>query len=409
MLLILVIFIGSQYFWFRQVRALGIKLLPSGALRRWLGVLGGIIYLAVLTYNLPSLENSTEPTRLTFRAALLQAPFRWWVFASVLGFLAVVIFRIFERLARAAYAGYARLFLRSNPDRPVLLSPERRRFLEKTAVTVSTVPFVASAYGLLYERTDIETTHHRVKLKRLPKAFDGFRLAQLSDIHIGPFMPADEIRRCVLMVNQLKPDLVALTGDFITWDATTEGAVVEALSALRAPFGVFGCLGNHERWADVQDSLTRLFAAQGVRILRHAHAPIESGGEQLNLIGVDYQTSRRFGPPGDRIVSKYLEGVAALMLPDTANILLSHNPNSFDRAAELGIDLSLAGHTHGGQVTLEFISPHLSPSRLITSYVRGWFQKGESLLYVNRGLGTIGVPIRIDAPPEITLLELKCG
>ena len=98
-------------------------------------------------------------------------------------------------------------------------------------MAVSAAPFVASAYGLLYERTAIEVTHQRIKLRRLPKAFDGFRLAQLSDIHIGPFMPADEIRRCVLMVNQLKPDLVALTGDFIAWDASTEGAVVEALGA----------------------------------------------------------------------------------------------------------------------------------------------------------------------------------
>jgi predicted MPP superfamily phosphohydrolase len=403
------IFIASQYFWLQQVGALGTKLLPSGALRRWLGRLAGMVYLVVLAYNLPWLESPGEPTRLTLRAAFLQAPFRWWVLASLLGFLAVVIFNILDRLARAVYAGYARLFLPSNPGRRGLLSPERRRFLEKTAVAVSAAPFVASAYGLLYERTDIETTHQRVKLRRLPKAFDGFRVAQLSDIHIGPFMSADEIRRCVRMVNQLKPDLVALTGDFITWDASTEGALVEALDGLQAPFGVLGCLGNHERWADTEDSLTRLFTARGVKILRHEHARLESGGEQLNLIGVDYQTRRRFGPPGDRIVGQYLEGVQALMLPDTLNILLSHNPNTFDRAAELGIDLSLAGHTHGGQVTLEFISPHLSPSRLITPYARGWFQIGESRLYVNRGIGTIGVPIRIDSPPEITLLELKRG
>jgi predicted MPP superfamily phosphohydrolase len=406
---IFLIFIASQYFWFRQVRALGTKLLPSGAVRCWLGRLGGILYLVVLAYNLPWLEDPTEPTHLTLRAAFLQAPFRWWIFGSLLGFLAIVIFKIFDRLARAAYAGYARLFLRSNPDRPALLSPERRRFLEKTALAVGAAPFVASGYGLLYERTDIEITHQHIKLRRLPKAFDGFRVAQLSDIHIGPFMPADEIRRCVVMVNQLKPDLVALTGDFITWDASTEGAIVEVLGGLRAPFGVFGSLGNHERWADVENSLPRLFAAQGVKILRHEHARLESGGEQLNLIGVDYETRRRFGPPGDGIVGQYLEGVRALMLPDTANILLSHNPNTFDRAAELGIDLSLAGHTHGGQVTLEFLSPYLSPSRLITPYARGWFQKGDSQLYVNRGIGTIGVPIRIDSPPEITLFELKRG
>ena len=109
---------------------------------------------------------------------------------------------------------------------------------------------------------------------------------------------------------------------------------------------------------------------------------------------------------GENVVREYLEGVDKLIAPDTANILLSHNPNTFDRAAELGIDLSLAGHTHGGQVTLEFVSPALSPSRLITQYVRGWFEKQGSQLYVNRGIGTIGVPIRFDAPPEVTLFEL---
>ena len=246
-------------------------------------------------------------------------------------------------------------------------------------------------------------------LPRLPKAFDGFRIAQLSDIHIGPFMPVEDIRKYVAMVNPLKPDLVALTGDFVTWEASPQGAVVDALSGLKAPFGVFGCLGNHERWAGAEDSITRLFAARGIRILRQENAAIESGGERLNLIGVDYQTRARFGPPRDGIVNEYLDGVESLMLPDTINILLSHNPNTFDRAAELGIDLSLAGHTHGGQVTLEYISPDLSPARLITPYVRGWFKKGDSQLYVNRGIGTIFSPVRFGSPPEITLYELKRG
>jgi hypothetical protein len=262
---------------------------------------------------------------------------------------------------------------------------------------------------MLYERTDVEVTRQRVMLARLPRAFDGFRIAQLSDLHIGPFTTSEDIRKCVAIVNQMKPHLVALTGDFVTWDAHTQGPVVAALSGLEAPWGIFGCLGNHELWCNVEHSITRLFAAKDVKILRREHAVIESGGERLNLIGVDYQTRTRFGPPGDGIVAQYLEGVEPLILPDTANILLSHNPNTFDRAAELGIDLSLAGHTHGGQVTLEFISPDLSPSRLITSYVRGWFQKGTSHLYVNRGIGTIFVPIRFDCPPEITLYELKRG
>ena len=140
--------------------------------------------------------------------------------------------------------------------------------------------------------------------------------------------------------------------------------------------------------------------------MRSEQAWIKSGNEVINLLGVDYQSRSPMGPRGQRLVREYLLGVDRLMAPGTANILLSHNPNTFDRAAEYGIDLSLAGHTHGGQVTLEFISPDLSPSRLITPYVRGWFEKPGGQLYVNRGIGTIGVPIRFDAPPEITIFEL---
>ena len=108
----------------------------------------------------------------------------------------------------------------------------------------------------------------------------------------------------------------------------------------------------------------------------------------------------------DGKVRRYLQGIEPLVRRDTVNILMTHNPNAFDRAAELGIELSLAGHTHGGQVTLEFISPDISPSRLVTPYVVGWFSKPGGRLYVNRGIGTIGVPMRIGAPPEITVYEL---
>ena len=181
---------------------------------------------------------------------------------------------------------------------------------------------------------------------------------------------------------------------------------MSALAGLTAPFGVFGCLGNHEIYADAEDSITRLFSARGIRILRRERTPLQLNGETLNLIGVDFQSIRGMPRYHVGLVPRYLEGVPPLILPDTVNILLSHNPNTFDRAAELGIDLSLAGHTHGGQISLEFIHPSLSPSRLITRYIKGWFQKGEAQLYVNRCIGTILAPIRFAAPPEITVLEL---
>lgn len=415
---VMAIFIASQLFWFRRVGELGARFISSEKWRRALRAAGTVVFLFLFAYNFAWVQRAPEPTTLTLTAALLQAPFRWWMVSSLLGFGFVVIFWVADRLVRSlrwcyrAIAGAAATMTRKGELQPAAdppadpPSPSRRRFLEQAAIAVSATPFAAAGYGLLFGRTDLEITNQRIRLPRLPKAFHSFRLAQLSDIHIGPFMTAEDVRRYVGVTNQLKPDAVALTGDFITWDPATQAAVVEALSGLKAPFGVFGCLGNHEAWYEVEDSITRMFAARGIRILRREREVLETSGERLNLIGVDFQTRRPMGPPGARFVGHYLEGVDRLMLPDTANILLSHNPNTFDRAAELGIDLSLAGHTHGGQVTLEFIHPSLSPSRLITDYVRGWFQKGSSQLYVNSGIGTMFAPIRVGSPPEITVVEL---
>ncbi|MGD0010219.1 MAG: metallophosphoesterase [Terriglobia bacterium] len=404
---VVLILIASQIFWVRQIRKWGRPLIPGATWRRRVSIAGLVFYLLLLFYNFLGGERSAEPTHLTLRAALLEAPFGWWVICSLGGFLIAIPLGLVDRIASAARWVYQRVVQagRAMPL-PSPVSLARRRFLEKTALVMTTAPFVAGAYGMFYERLNLEVSHRRIKIPRLPSVFEGFRIAQLSDIHIGPFMSAEEIRRYVGIANGLKPELVALTGDFVTWDPSTQSAVVEALAGSKAPFGVYGCLGNHEMWTKVEDSITRLFARRGIRILRGERALIRSGGDVINLLGVDYQTRSPMGPRGQRLVREYLQGVDRLMAPGTPNILLSHNPNTFDRAAALGIDLSLAGHTHGGQVTLEFVHPDLSPSRLITPYVRGWFGKPGGQLYVNRGIGTIGVPIRFGAPPEITLYEL---
>jgi len=442
---VLLIILASQIFWVGQVRSWVMSLIPSSVWRRRIVLAVLAAYVLLLSYDLlPSLirtafdrlsvvrrapgltrltaddvlhqahfwnwirgARSPEPTHLTFRAAFLQAPLQWWVFCSLSGFLIAVLFGLADRIARTTrwlYHKVARAGQAAPMPNPVSLA--RRRFLERSALAVATAPFVAGAYGMFYERLNLEISHRRIKIPRLPRAFEGFRIAHLSDFHIGPFMTGEEIRRYVGIANGLKPDLAALTGDFVTWDASTQYEVVDALAGVKAPFGVYGSLGNHEMWAGVENSITRLFALRGIRILRDEQAWIKCGGEAINLLGVDYQSRSPMGPRGQRLVREYLEGVDRLMAPGTANVLLSHNPNTFDRAAEYGIDLSLAGHTHGGQVTLEFISPDLSPSRLITPYVRGWFEKAGGQLYVNRGIGTIGVPIRFDAPPEITVFEL---
>jgi predicted MPP superfamily phosphohydrolase len=355
---------------------------------------------------------------LALRHVLFEAPFWWWFVGSWVGFGLVILFWTVDRAGRAAAwvypkahnaaAGHAAA---SMPDAIALdpPSPARRRFLEQSAVAVSAVPFVAAAYGLLYGRLDVEVTRPRIALARLPKAFEGFRIVQLSDFHISPFMTANEIRRCVTIATGLKADLVVLTGDYVADDAAAEGEVVQALAGLRAPYGVFGCLGNHEIYTETEDSITRLFAAVGIRILRQARTSIQSHGEVLNLIGVDYQQLRFSRDHDGHVVDRYLEGSETLVMPDMVNILLSHNPNSFDRAAELGIDLTLAGHSHGGQLALSFINRGLTLVRPETRYVSGRYEKRGSQLYVNRGIGTTGPPIRLGARPEITVLELVRG
>jgi uncharacterized protein len=402
---VLLLFLGGQVYFLWQACALILRRIrrPAARAAAVTAVLG--LYGALLAVNLMSSGRSNPtPTHMTLRDALISAPFLWWIFTSTLAFFVVILVWLVRWMARAAHAAVLRVAAPAPEEAPRL--PERRQFLEGVATAAVASPFVAGAYGLLWGRLNLEVTKQPVRLAKLPRAFHGFRIAQLSDIHVGPFMSEDEIRKYVRIANELRPDLVVLTGDFVTWDASTVPAVVNALSGLKAPMGVYGSLGNHDAWAGAEDLLAEVFGRAGIRILRQERTAITSGKESFNLMGLDFTNSRSMSVGGWHLSSRKLEGVESLMAPDTANVLLSHNPDSFDRAAAVGIDLSLAGHTHGGQLALEFISPEIAPSRLVTPYVAGLFQRPGGQLYVNRGIGTIAAPMRVGAPPEITVFEL---
>ncbi|MGH9444501.1 MAG: metallophosphoesterase [Terriglobia bacterium] len=415
-----VIYLASQIFWIAEFRQWSQRLIKSRSLRIWLGIAGGIFYALLYVYAVWNLRRTPSPVRLTAGDALLQGPFQWWVFSSVLGFLIYLV----VRAAGLVWNGLARILQRSRASgktmpktervggteiahSPEIVRPDRRLFFRKAATALGVVPFAAGAYGILYERLDLKISHQRITIPRLPPPFEGFSILQLSDLHIGPFMTKQAIQKVAAISNNLKPDLTVLTGDFVTYDPSTQYAVVDALSGIRAPFGVFGCLGNHEIYTRTEASITALFAARGFRMLRQERTLIRAGSGAVNLIGVDFQTQARYavGHPG--YVRQYLQGVDKLLMPGEVNILLSHNPNTFDRAAQLGIDLTIAGHTHGGQINLEFLHTDISPARLYTPYVSGWFRRGKGQLYVNRGIGTIALPIRLGAPPEITVYHLS--
>ncbi len=351
---------------------------------------------------------------------------RLWLVASFFGFLAVESVGAIEWVTNVA----ARLLPHSGAVADGV-SPSRRAFFQYAAVLAGGFPFLAATYGFAAGRLRYTIERVDVPVANLPPELDGLRIAQLSDIHIGDYMPPLEIARAVDMANSLQPDISFVTGDFISGVGDPLDACIDELSRLRAPLGVWGCNGNHEIYAGVEDDAERLFREKGMRLLRAQSAVVEHNGARFNLLGVDYQRDHMTsGEP----TGPMLQEIEPLIRRDMPNFLLSHNPNSFPRAAELGIELSLAGHTHGGQIKFEIVDHSVNPARLITPFVAGLYrlpipipipiptnghagaapgnglQKAglqKAALYVNRGLGTFGFPVRLGVPPEITLLTLR--
>jgi len=396
-----------QRFWFLRAWS-WIGTLASAQWR--FGLHAGLMALAITLFAAffdPLLGHAVS--RASFGKALVTAS-RLWLVTSLFALVAVESVGAIEWIANTA----ARL----RPGAAVLeFDPSRRTFFRYAASLAGSLPFLAATYG--FASTRLRYTIHRVDvpIANLSKELDGLRIAQLSDIHIGDYMTSDEIARAVEMANDLHPDLAVVTGDFVTMAGDPLDACITELSRLRAPLGVWGCNGNHEIYAGVEDEADRLFHQKGMRLLRGRSAVIEHNGASFNLLGVDYQRDHMVS--GER-PGPMLAEIEHLIRRDMPNILLSHNPNSFHRAAEMGIELSLAGHTHGGQVKFEIVDHSVNPARLITPFVAGLYHlpmanghapaangSQKAALYVNRGLGTIGFPVRLGVPPEITLLTLR--
>ena len=277
--------------------------------------------------------------------------------------------------------------------------PGRRRLIQTTGNALMAAPLAVMGYGTFVERSDFRVREVDVPLADLPADLDGLRVLQLSDIHLSIFLREDELARVIGQSNELKPHLAVVTGDLISANGDPLDACLHQLKRLRADAGIFGCLGNHERFAGVEDYTTRAAARLGIDFLRDRARPLRFGGSTLNLAGVDYQ---RMGQK-----NLYLRNAGALVKPGTCNLLLSHNPDVLPVAARQGWDFVLSGHTHGGQVTVEILDRSFSPAHFFTPFVYGLYRAGRAAEYVTRGIGTIGVPARIGAPPEISLLRLR--
>ena len=242
-----------------------------------------------------------------------------------------------------------------------------------------------------------------IALRRWPSRLDGFTVALLSDFHYDPYFSIHPLRSAIHMVNSLRPALIVLTGDFVsapfvgkpTSGAAAAEPCAQLLRQMQAPYGLWAVLGNHDAYTD-PDRVTIALRDEGIQVLVNQSLPIESNGARFWLAGVDDVLD------GTADLDATLHAVPV----DEATVLLAHEPDYADYAARYAVDLQLSGHSHGGQVRVPFVRPFYLPE-LARKYIWGSYEIGGLTLYTNPGLGTVGLPVRWNCPPEITLLTLR--
>ena len=237
---------------------------------------------------------------------------------------------------------------------------------------------------------------HVISIDGLPAAFEGYRVAQISDLHCGPFASGARVSEWVAAVNRQNADLVAVTGDLIASGSGFVPVVASALGQLKARDGVFASMGNHDYFTGGASMVAALERA-GLTVLCNRGVDIERQGNTIHVAGVDDTWTRRAD----------LERTLAERRPGIPVILLAHDPELFPEAVQRGVDLTLSGHTHGGQLGLPFLSRKVNLARLLTPFTTGLYRRGTATLYVNRGLGTTGPPVRLGVPPEIAVFTLR--
>ncbi len=289
----------------------------------------------------------------------------------------------------------------------------RSEFLAHTSLAMVGIPLVLMTNGIFSGAYDYRVRKQKIVLPNLPKAFDGFRLVQISDVHSGSFFDKKAVMRGIEMINAEKPDVVCFTGDLVNNVSEEMREYAEIFSKIKADMGVYAVTGNHDygdyvRWdteAAKKKNFEDLKAAHkfmGWNLLLNEHTYLETNGEKIALLGIENWGEKRFAKYGD--LQKTHQNAEA-----DVKILLSHDPSHWDAQVVpqyKDIDISLAGHTHGFQFGVEIGNFKWSPVQYVYEQWAGLYTKGNQHLYVNRGFGFLGFPGRIGILPEITVLEL---
>jgi predicted MPP superfamily phosphohydrolase len=348
------------------------------------GLLGGIVLLG-LSLLLQPVGERTLPPRLARWIAWPAALWMGLLFYLLVGLaLSDLLLGLSGAVAVAAPVGAGEAI--------GALGPARAALVAAVALSVAGLALRGGLAPPTLRRVEI-------RLPRWPRALDSLRIAQVSDLHIGPILGARFARRVVERVNALQPDLVAVTGDLVDGSARRLAGEVAPFAELRAPLGVYFVTGNHDYYSGARawvEEVQRL----GMRALRNERVTLGEGEARFLLAGVDDHHGHLVSGDSGEDLDRALEGAEA-GLPI---VLLAHDPTTFKRASRLGVDLQLSGHTHGGQIW-----PFGWLVRLAVPFVAGLYRRGGAALYVSRGTGFWGPPMRLGAPAEITELVLRAS
>ncbi len=284
------------------------------------------------------------------------------------------------------------------------LYPTRKSFLKKSAAGGMALLAAFGGSGAYQAQRPPRMVQQEIYFEALPQALDGLRIAHISDIHAGPLVGERQMKQWRELLEDQKPDLVLFTGDFVDSLPTEIEAFAKAFEGYRAPLGSYAVLGNHDYFSDPR-SIWKALEGMGIRCLENEYASVEHSGARLTLFGLQdaMALNGRFqglrfgpGPQPDRLKTKLPEG--------EFRIGLIHRPGDWIFARSAGAHLTLAGHTHGGQINL---IPGYSTAKLLTDYTQGLFTVDGRALYVSQGLGVVGLPMRLFAPPELPILTLR--
>lgn len=285
--------------------------------------------------------------------------------------------------------------VRRDPGAPA--DPERRQAIARLfGGAAALVGIGASGIGVASVLSPVAVSRVRVAIDRLTKAKSGYRIVQITDVHVGPTIGHDFIEQIVSRINALNPDLIAITGDLVDGSVDDLAEHVAPLAKLRAKDGVFFVTGNHEYYSGADAWIAHLGTNLGVRVLRNEHVRI-GGDDGFDLAGIDDVSSHGYGNGHGPDLHKALDGRDS----SRACVLLAHQPRGIDLADTLGVDLQISGHTHGGQMV-----PWNFLVRLQQPFVAGLHRLARAQIYVSRGTGYWGPPMRVGAPAEITEIEL---